>query len=217
MANTIVESAGPLTRRLRFASDQAPILAQVESADLVAELDGFFEFVTRYVEHGHRIDPGRALSYGFWPVVFKRTESGLAAWERDPSGTRWRLGITYAVEMRKEQSRVCEAAGAAFRPPSAGQLCAISRGVLEGVPVQAVRYETDRRMSGWWMTTSEYNGDPSTLRHEHLYHVTAAQPSLAAYLALPEGFRFHYPPDRPPWFDDRVAESSARARSRQTS
>ena len=45
-------------------------------------------------------------------------------------------------------------------------------------------------MSGWWLITEKYDGNIESLKHEHTYHVTAARPDLASFLALPYGFRF---------------------------
>jgi len=45
-------------------------------------------------------------------------------------------------------------------------------------------------MSGWWLITEKYDGNIESLNHEHTYHVTAARPDLASFLALPYGFRF---------------------------
>jgi len=61
-------------------------------------------------------------------------------------------------------------------------------------------------MSGWWITTDLYNGDIKTLRREHTYHVTAARPDLAKYLALPEGFRFNLSVAEEVWLDEKVLE-----------
>ena len=85
----------------------------------------------------------------------------------------------------------------------------VDEGVFQGLPVQAVRYPSPEHMSGWWITTDAYNGDVSTLRREHTYHVTAARPDLAAYIALPYGFRFRVGDDNEEAsFDNQVAASA---------
>jgi hypothetical protein len=43
------------------------------------------------------------------------------------------------------------------------------------------------------------------LKREHLYHVTAARPDLAEYVALPYGFRFDLSQGQDVWFDPKVA------------
>jgi len=59
-------------------------------------------------------------------------------------------------------------------------------------------------MSGWWITTKLYDGDVKSLKHEHTYHVTAARPDLAKYLALPDGFRFDLSRIEDVWRDEKV-------------
>ncbi len=66
----------------------------------------------------------------------------------------------------------------------------ISDGVFEGECVEGVRYPSPKHMTGWWLTTQKYNGDTSTLRVEHYYHLPEKRPDLIKYLALPFGFRF---------------------------
>lgn len=70
--------------------------------------------------------------------------------------------------------------------------------------MQGVRYPSPEHMSGWWVTTDRYDGDVRTLRHEHLYHLTAARPDLARYVALPFGFRFDLGRHEDVWFDPRT-------------
>jgi hypothetical protein len=85
------------------------------------------------------------------------------------------------------------------------RLVVVSDGVLESEPVEAVRYPSPEHMSGWWITTDRYNGDVQSLRTHHLYHLTAARPELAQYLALPYGFRFNLARGEDIWFDPEVA------------
>jgi hypothetical protein len=59
-------------------------------------------------------------------------------------------------------------------------------------------------MSGWWITTDRYDGNVTSLKQEHLYHVTARRPDLAPYIALPYGFRFDFAAREDVWFDEGV-------------
>jgi hypothetical protein len=72
--------------------------------------------------------------------------------------------------------------------------------------VQGIRYPSPDHMSGWWITTDRYDGNIKSLRYEHTYHVTAARPALAKYLALPDGFRFNFSAGEEVWFDEKVLE-----------
>ena len=61
-------------------------------------------------------------------------------------------------------------------------------------------------MSGWLIVTEQYDGDIKSLRNEHTYHVTAARPDLAKFLALPCGFRFDQTSGEKAWFDPEAAD-----------
>jgi hypothetical protein len=102
--------------------------------------------------------------------------------------------------------RTCERLHAEFRPPSPDQLVVISVGVLEGDGgVQGVRYPSPEHMSGWWLTTSRYDGNPDSLKTIHACHVMNARPELAHLMALPYGFRFDLSHGEDIWFDESVA------------
>jgi hypothetical protein len=101
----------------------------------------------------------------------------------------------------------CERAGARYDPPLADRLVVVTDGVFEGDPAEGVRYPSPAHMSGWWISTDRYDGDPDTLRREHAYHVTARRPDLARFLALPFGFRFT---GADAWLDSAVASRPVR-------
>lgn len=85
------------------------------------------------------------------------------------------------------------------------QLVVVSDGVLEGDPVEGVRYPSPEHMSGWWITTDRYNGDIGTLKTEHAYHILEKRPDLAKYMLLPYGFRFRVgTTEEDVWFDENV-------------
>ncbi len=94
---------------------------------------------------------------------------------------------------------------APFKPPRADQLVAVSAGVMEGDAVQGVRYPSPRHMSGWWLSTNQYDGSDQSMANQHCYHVTHARPELAPYLALPNGFRFDFEHGQNVSFDENVA------------
>ena len=96
--------------------------------------------------------------------------------------------------------------GASFDPPDPERLTVVSAGVMEpGHPVQAVRYPWAEPMSGWMIVTERYDDNIESLVHHHTYHITAARPDLAKYMALPHGFRFDSTKGDHAWFDPEVA------------
>jgi hypothetical protein len=132
----------------------------------------------------------------------------LQAWEYTPDIVRCVLGVTLTLTYWRDQHEVCHRFGGEFAPPLADQFVVVSEGVMEGDPVQGVRYPSPEHMSGWWISNDRYNGDFETLRCEHLYHATAARPDLARFFALPYGFRFDLARFEDVWFDEEVAKLS---------
>ena len=133
-------------------------------------------------------------------------ESGvLDVWEYDLELRNFLHGGSLALRYWSDQKSVCEPSHAAFDPPNAGKLTAVSAGVLEGSPVQAVRYNLEESMSGWLMVTDQYDGKIKSLINHHTYHITASRPDLAKFLALPCGFRFDQTKGERIWFDPEVA------------
>jgi hypothetical protein len=62
-------------------------------------------------------------------------------------------------------------------------------------------------MSGWWLTTDRFDGDPASLRGEHVHGVCSVRPDLGSYLALPPGWRFDTRSGAA-WFDPVVADDT---------
>jgi hypothetical protein len=149
------------------------------------------------------------MPYGYWLVKFQAVGSKtLETWEYNAEATDFVKGANLTLRYWREQQAICQQHGAEFKPPRPDKLTVISKGVLEGLPVQGVRYPSPDPMSGWWITTGQYDGDANSLKREHTYHVTAARPDLAKYLALPEGFRFDLSVKEDVWLDEKVNSAS---------
>jgi hypothetical protein len=110
----------------------------------------------------------------------------------------------------EEQISLCDQYNAIHTPVSDDQLVVISEGVYEGDPLEGVRYPSPKHMSGWWLTTDKYNGNPDTLKTEHIYHLVEKRPEVMKYLSLPYGFRFRTGGNiEDVWFDEKVAKEKA--------
>jgi hypothetical protein len=180
--------------------------ASVTDPRLLPEAETFLHFVADYVARGNPIAPGETLAYGYWMTQFRPEEDLLAAWEYNAGATEYVPGVNLTLGYWRDQHEVCEKYGGAFSPPRPDRLVVISDGVLEGDAVQGVRYPSPEHMSGWWITTDRYDGNVDSLRREHLYHLTAARPDLARYVALPFGFRFDNANGEDVWFDRKAAQ-----------
>jgi hypothetical protein len=114
------------------------------------------------------------------------------------------------LNIEKNQKECCVHYSAEFLPVEPAQLVTISKGLYEGVvPVEGVRYPSPDHMSGWWLTTDEYDGNLDSLVTVHFQHIIEKRPELALYMALPFGFRFNLGGDTENvWFDQEVADES---------
>ena len=132
----------------------------------------------------------------------------MEVWEYKADATDFIKGANLTLRYWRDQHVTCKLLGAEFHPPRPDKLTVISDGVLEGAAVEGVRYPSPDHMSGWWITTGLYNGDIKTLKRQHTYHVTAARPELARYLALPAGFRFDLLATEKVWLYEKVAKTT---------
>ena len=109
------------------------------------------------------------------------------------------------------QKECCEHYSARYEKIDTEQLVVISEGIYEGVvPVEGIRYPSPDHMSGWWLTTDQYNGNADTLKTVHFHHIVEHRPELAVYMALPFGYRFYLGgPEENVWFDEAVAKEPA--------
>jgi hypothetical protein len=179
----------------------------VTTSSLMEECINFLRFVVDYLlEQDNRIQPEETMNYGYWLVKFRQADGdSLGVWEYNAEATEFVFGATLTLYYWREQHRVCQLYKAEFAPPRPDKLTAVSKGVLEGTAIQAVRYPWQEHMSGWLFVTDEYDGDIKSLTYHHTYHVTALRPEVAPFIALPVGFRFELADGRRVWLDPEVA------------
>jgi hypothetical protein len=191
------------------AAGHSEIRADVLDATLIGESEQFLDYVSHYLRtSGKHIGSGETMAYGYWLVKFQGADQNtLETWEYTPDAADFVKGANLTLSYWRDQHIACKLHGAEFKPPRPDKLTIISDGVLEGLPVQGVRYPSPDHMSGWWITTDLYNGNIQTLKREHTYHVTAVRPDLAKYLALPDGFRFDLTGTEDVWLDQSALNS----------
>jgi len=178
---------------------------RVNETSLLDEAESFLRFVAEYAGSGAVIRPGETMNYGYWLVKFETVNPGLLeVWEYNPEATQFVLGGSLTLNYWREQHRVCKLLAADFAPPRPDKLTAVSAGVMEGLPVQGVRYPWQEHMSGWLLVTEKWNNDVKSLTNHHTYHVTAARPDVAPYIALPVGYRFDLTKGQKAWLDPQV-------------
>lgn len=182
---------------------------QVSTPSLLLEAERFLQFVADYLGGSDKkIRDGETLSYGYWLVKFRATNDGfLDVWEYNAEATQFVRGGSLTLSYWRDQNEVCASKGAAFCPPRADKLTAVAAGVFEGLAVEGVRYPMGAHMSGWFLFTDKWDKNIKSLTNHHTYHVTAARPDLARFLALPIGFRFETATNRV-WLDEEVAHQA---------
>jgi hypothetical protein len=183
------------------------LAVEVANVSLLPEAEALLRSLGAYMtSYGVQVEAEETLAYGYWAVKVRQGQRGcFELWEYKADATGFVLGASFTLKCWRGQHEVCERYEAEFWPPQPDQLVVISDGVLQGDAVQGVRYPSPEHMSGWWITTDRYDGDIRSLTQEHLYHLTAARPDLARYLALPFGFRFDQASGEDVWFDEQVA------------
>ena len=173
---------------------------------LISEGKAFLETMIAYAIDHRRIAPDETVEYGYWLTKFiEIAPTTLETWEYDAHGTRFVRGATLTLRYWKEQHELCETAESRFSPPRPDRLAAVTAGVFQGEPVDAVRYVPEGNMSGWCFFTDRYDGNIKSLNYEHLHHVTANRPDPAKYVALEPGFCFDLHEPQKVWFDDSAA------------
>jgi hypothetical protein len=86
-------------------------------------------------------------------------------------------------------------------------MVAITAGVVEGEPLEGVRYRPEARLSGWFLFAASYSGDsdPDDFMLVHAHHLFEERPEIATFLALPVGWRFETGRPGRAWFDPVAA------------
>ena len=185
------------------------VLVEFDHLELIEEAERFLRYVSDYVLRcGTKLRPEETMRYGYWITEFRNSgENTLETWEYNAPATNLVKGVSLTLRYWTDQHSICKQYSANFEPPTLDQVSVVSKGVFEGLPVQGVRYPSDDQLSGWWITTDQYDGDINSLMNEHNYHITAARPDLAKYLALPAGFRFDLSSFEDVWFEEEVEKA----------
>ena len=153
------------------------------------------------------IKANETMSYGCWLLRFQAGVKGLEVWECDDEWTGFVPGAERALRLWYDQAEVCNALGSSFLPPLASTKTAVSAGVLEGEPLEGIRYPPPPHMSGWYLSTDLYDGNIKSMKVIHLYHVIARRPEIARYLALAPGHYFRlYGADEVGFLEDVAQE-----------
>jgi hypothetical protein len=142
-----------------------------------------------------KILPDQTMTLDYWLIKFIETDGFLDLWEYDESGTEFVPGINLTLRYWINQTEMCRRVQAEYTPTNAGKYVVVTDGVFEGkFPVIGMRVPSPDHMTGWWFCTDEKRVDEYSLdewKVHHAYHLTSSRPELAAFMALPAGYRIH--------------------------
>lgn len=179
------------------------VLNQGNSQDCLRFLNYFIDYCIDYTP---QIMPEQTIAYHSWLVQLSNSnDSILSVWEAKSNGDGFVEGISYATKVISEQEDLCSRFDASPVYPQFSQNIVISKGVYEGLSIDAVRYSSPEHMTGWWLTTDLYDDNIESLINVHYYHVAFNRPDILKYLALPYGFRLYLSDSEEDiWFDENA-------------
>ncbi|MCM3630406.1 hypothetical protein M3194_24030 [Paenibacillus glycanilyticus] len=150
------------------------------------------------------IKPDQTIAYHSWLLkCCELSKLNYEIWEVQSNGEGFEEGADYAIKVVQEQKQECQKYGANPQFPIFNQMMVISKGVYEGLAVDAVRYPSPDHMSGWWLTTDLYDENIESFMNVHYYHVAFMRPEIIKYFALPYGYRFYKTDNEQDiWFDE---------------
>lgn len=181
------------------------ITGKFGETDYIYVLKYIIDYIT---EENAVITPNQTISFNSWILTFVRNDDNfLDIYERHPTTHELVSGCENSIEIMNSQIEICETYSSKLAFTKVNQNIVISDGVLDGRPVEAVKYEAPEHMSGWYITTDLYNDDINTLQQIQLPDLKLKRPELVKFLALDNGFRFVVDKENiEVWFDEEVLE-----------
>jgi hypothetical protein len=172
----------------------------------ISEYTNVLNFLIDYcIDSKPEIKPDQTISYHSWLLKCVLTpDSYYSLWEANKNGEDFIEGVDYSIKIIFEQREMCKRFNVMPSFPTFSQKIVISNGVYEGLPIEAVRYPSPNHMTGWWLTTEQYDGNVKSLMAVHYFHVAFKRPDLIKYLALPNGYRFFAGKEEDIWYDQKV-------------
>jgi hypothetical protein len=177
----------------------------VKNYDEVMYIELLNYLINYFIDSKSLIKSEQTIAYHSWLLKFVPVSPKcLNIYEVKPDGQGFSEGADYAIESIKGQTEECLKRGVKPLFPTFSQMIVVSKGVIDGQQLDAVRYSSPNHMTGWWLTTSLYDGNINSLETIHYYHVAFNRPDIIKWLALPNGFRFLSGDLNEVWFDKEV-------------
>lgn len=153
------------------------------------------DYILKYLnESGNEIKDQETFGCGSWLIKFVFDKTYIQIHELKnviDNENVYEFDITLTITFFSEQFALCEKYNLVPEIPLLAQKVAISKEIYNGSDVNGVRYEAPQHMTGWYLTSNNFNGDIKTLLTDHLYHLIIHRKDLIKFLALPVGYRFY--------------------------
>lgn len=185
-----------------FIKCEVSLLIKDKSIEQYTEV---LEYLINYfIDYKPLINDEQTIAYHSWLLKVVVDNQLIYLYEVKKDGDGFIEGVDYAISVISEQKQECMKYDVVPSFPTFSQMIIVSKGVLEGEKIDAVRYPSPNHMTGWWLTTEQYDDDTNSLETLHYYHIVFKRPDIIKHLALPFGFRFFSGQEGDVWFDEEV-------------
>jgi hypothetical protein len=186
----------------RFVGFELKLLIREKHYDQYIKVVNYL--INYFLDYTPVINNDQTIAYHSWLLKFVIVNNVINLYEVQSNGDGFIEGVDYAIKVVAEQKEECTKHNTNTLFPLFSQMIVVSKGVLEGRTIDAVRYPSPSHMTGWWLTTELYNNEISSLETIHYYHLAFKRLDIIKYLALPFGYRFLAGEQKEVWFDNNI-------------
>lgn len=204
----VLHNGTALTRGLS-ALNQSELSIQFDSDNLAGFAEDLLRSAGNYATSiDVRLKPGETIGLQSWMFKLQEHSGHLELCELTENGHEFQRGCSFSASLIEQQKAICDAHAVTTVFSLTNQMVAVSDGVMTGkLPIEGVRYPSPEHMSGWWITTDDFNRNTDEIKTVHMGHIISTRPDIRCMLALPYGFRFAFGETTEIWFDQNVANS----------
>ena len=195
------------TKGLKSILGKEIVVLKTKVSDGVFEINLLKHVVDYLSRTDSKIENIQKFSILSWIYKLSETVEWFELLELTSDGESFVSGCEYSYGLISSQKGVCEHLKVAPKFARTDQMVALTDDVLNGVHnIDAVRYLAPEHMSGWWITSDNYDGNVSSLKTVHMGHVLAVREDLRPFLALPPGYRIRVEDEVDVWLDPDVLD-----------
>jgi hypothetical protein len=209
MTVTIISSDSSIcvTTQGFLEANDAELQIAVREPSLLGDAGRLAQALVEYVlSSGNKILPNQTVAWATWLLKFVPDGSRtLSAYEADVEHGDFSHGATFTIQTWNAQTKVCTDNNVPYDAPAFTEFVVVAPGVLNGEPIDGVRYPYQRPNTGWWLFCPSYDGDVNSVQRIPLHHLYHHNTTAAPFLGLGPGHCFDSRSGRV-WFDSDVAK-----------